>query len=187
MKSFLLPMISKTLTLSGFVASVMFAASPAQAVIFNVGGTNYDITLVGGSYNSLKTQLEATPWWNNLWLAQNVAGVVKDRLGTPNLKDPNVHYDILGNPFFDARGPWFAFTTSFLAGGPSVDLVEGVYTFDAMTGEFVRSQLQSDYGYFAVAPSAVPWETDALPVVGSTFFFGLGLWGKHKLAQSSDS
>lgn len=30
---------------------------------------------------------------------------------------------------------------------------------------------------------AVPWETDALPVVGSTVLFGLGIWGKHKLAQ----
>lgn len=31
--------------------------------------------------------------------------------------------------------------------------------------------------------AAVPWETDALPVVGSTVLFGLGLWGKRKLAQ----
>lgn len=33
----------------------------------------------------------------------------------------------------------------------------------------------------AFAP--VPWETDSLPVVGSTILFGLGLWGKRKLAQ----
>jgi hypothetical protein len=30
---------------------------------------------------------------------------------------------------------------------------------------------------------AVPWETDSLPVIGSTVLFGLGLWGKSKLAQ----
>ena len=29
----------------------------------------------------------------------------------------------------------------------------------------------------------VPWETDALSVIGSTVLFGLGLWGKSKLAQ----
>ncbi|MFM7573712.1 MAG: hypothetical protein ACKO4S_11360, partial [Snowella sp.] len=34
------------------------------------------------------------------------------------------------------------------------------------------------------SPVAVPWETDALPVVGSTVLFGLGIWGKHKLAQT---
>ena len=36
---------------------------------------------------------------------------------------------------------------------------------------------------FQINATAVPWETDALPVVGSTVLFGLGLWGKRKLAQ----
>jgi hypothetical protein len=30
---------------------------------------------------------------------------------------------------------------------------------------------------------AVPWETDALSVIGSTVLFGLGIWGKCKLSQ----
>jgi hypothetical protein len=34
---------------------------------------------------------------------------------------------------------------------------------------------------------AVPWETDALPVVGSTVLFGLGIWGKRKLAQKKNN
>lgn len=29
----------------------------------------------------------------------------------------------------------------------------------------------------------VPWETDALPVVGSTILFGLGVWAKRKSAK----
>jgi hypothetical protein len=29
----------------------------------------------------------------------------------------------------------------------------------------------------------VPWETDALPVIGSTVLFGLGLWAKNKFAK----
>jgi hypothetical protein len=32
--------------------------------------------------------------------------------------------------------------------------------------------------------TAVPWETDALPVIGSTVLFGLGVWGKRKLVQT---
>ncbi|UXE62830.1 MAG: hypothetical protein KA717_09040 [Woronichinia naegeliana WA131] len=32
---------------------------------------------------------------------------------------------------------------------------------------------------------AVPWETDALPVVGSTVLFGFGLWAKSKFAKSN--
>jgi hypothetical protein len=29
----------------------------------------------------------------------------------------------------------------------------------------------------------VPWETDALPVIGSTVLFGFGLWAKNKFAK----
>lgn len=35
--------------------------------------------------------------------------------------------------------------------------------------------------------TAVPWETDALPVVGSTLLFGLGVWTKHKRKSSKSS
>ena len=31
--------------------------------------------------------------------------------------------------------------------------------------------------------ATVPWETDALPVVGSTVLFGLGVWTKRKLSK----
>jgi hypothetical protein len=45
----------------------------------------------------------------------------------------------------------------------------------------------SDYGQLKSitvdAPTAVPWETDALPVVGSTILFGLGVWAKRKFAK----
>ena len=33
---------------------------------------------------------------------------------------------------------------------------------------------------------AVPWETDALPVVGTTLLFGIGIWKKYKSSNSSD-
>ena len=31
---------------------------------------------------------------------------------------------------------------------------------------------------------AVPWETDALPVVGTTLLFGIGIWKKYKSSSS---
>jgi hypothetical protein len=34
-----------------------------------------------------------------------------------------------------------------------------------------------------VSVQAVPWETDTLPLVGSTVLFGVGLWAKKKFAQ----
>ncbi|MFM7438812.1 MAG: hypothetical protein ACKO2V_09445, partial [Snowella sp.] len=33
---------------------------------------------------------------------------------------------------------------------------------------------------------AVPWETDALPVVGTTLLFGIGIWKKYKASNSND-
>ena len=33
---------------------------------------------------------------------------------------------------------------------------------------------------------AVPWETDALPVVGSTLLFGIGIWKKYKSSNSNN-
>ncbi|MDM3859799.1 MAG: hypothetical protein PT118_08160 [Aphanizomenon gracile PMC644.10] len=39
----------------------------------------------------------------------------------------------------------------------------------------------------ATVPVPVPWETDALPVVGSTIFFGLGLWSKRKFEKNKYS
>lgn len=34
-----------------------------------------------------------------------------------------------------------------------------------------------------ISVEAVPWETDTLPLVGSTVIFGLGLWARNKAAQ----
>jgi hypothetical protein len=32
-------------------------------------------------------------------------------------------------------------------------------------------------------PTPVPWETDALPVIGSSVLFGFGLWARNKFAK----
>ncbi|QEI40724.1 hypothetical protein BMF77_01296 [Dolichospermum sp. UHCC 0315A] len=42
-------------------------------------------------------------------------------------------------------------------------------------------------GVSGVSVAAVPWETDALPVVGSTILFGLGLWSKRKFEKNKYS
>ncbi len=35
----------------------------------------------------------------------------------------------------------------------------------------------------SLTPTAVPWETDALPVIGSTILFAGGVWAKRKFAK----
>ena len=55
--------IAKTLALGTLTAFVMIAAKPdrASAAIFTVGGTSYDIVTATGSFNTLQSQIEATP------------------------------------------------------------------------------------------------------------------------------
>lgn len=52
----------------------------------------------------------------------------------------------------------------------SWDFQEGAFGDTAFTASFS-------------SPTPVPLETDALPVLGSTIFFGLGIWGKRKRDQ----
>ena len=41
----------------------------------------------------------------------------------------------------------------------------------------------SEVGVSASSLTAVPWETDALPMIGSTVLIGLGFWAKGKFAK----
>jgi len=60
--------------------------------------------------------------------------------------------------------------------------VSDLFTLVPPGTTFVRAF--SDYTQPATfTPIAVPWETDALPVIGSTFLFGLGLWARNKFAK----
>ena len=47
---------------------------------------------------------------------------------------------------------------------------------------FQTSWLMDNFTY--TDATAVPWETDTLPLIGSTVLFGFALWGKQKLAKS---
>jgi len=46
---------------------------------------------------------------------------------------------------------------------------------------FQTSWLMDNFTY--TDATAVPWETDALSLIGSTVIFGLGLWSRQKFAQ----
>lgn len=90
----------------------------AQAATFTVNGTLYDITTVRGSYNSLQTQLQATPWWNNTGLASQFANTVLGNLGFPNqagsnLAGPFFAYDFRPNPSNLPPVQTYRFTPAF--------------------------------------------------------------------------
>lgn len=75
-------------------------------------------------------------------------------------------------------------STNPYAGGEFVYLNNGG-DFGLLTTNGWNTFPNSDVAFTASfsSPVAVPLETDALPVLGSTIFLGLGIWGKRKRDQ----
>jgi hypothetical protein len=78
-------------------------------------------------------------------------------------------------------------TASATGGTPNGITPTGVATF----GQYLFSNnggagftaTPNTLNSFQINATPVPFESDALPIVGSTLILGLGLWGKNKLAQ----
>ena len=74
--------------------------------------------------------------------------------------------------------PWSQQTMTFTASAATQYLL--FWNVGGPTGQppiALLSNISVDDG------TPVPWETDTLPLVGSTVLFGLGLWAKNKFAQ----
>lgn len=59
-----------------------------------------------------------------------------------------------------------------------------ISSFNAGTSYYNIHTTTFGGGEIRAFATAVPWETDALPIIGSTVLFGLGVWGKRKLVQT---
>jgi hypothetical protein len=70
----------------GSAAAILASiASPARAIVFNVGGTNYDITTVTDTGANLSSQLQSTPWWGTgASNTINFVNAVGSTFGFPN-------------------------------------------------------------------------------------------------------
>ncbi|MFN5514154.1 MAG: hypothetical protein ACK5CA_05235 [Cyanobacteriota bacterium] len=166
MKNLLTPLVGAA---SLTALSLAFSA-PAEAVLVNVGGTDYDLGTYTGSYNDnianacpSESCLTTTPWWGNnalaTQLATALAGVSIPGGGLP------------GNDG-GTSGPYFAW--GFSSG--NVQTVVYNTTFSGVVG--VPRNPATTFNYAV----PVPLESDALPVVGAAAFMAGGLWWKKKRA-----
>ncbi|MBO1051358.1 MAG: hypothetical protein HEQ25_09525 [Dolichospermum sp. DET73] len=135
------------LVLGSAVAGVVVSMSPAQAIIFNVNGTDYDVTTVTTSYNADSTLLQSQPWWGNATLASQFASTVQQ--GLPGS--------------FSSSGPFFAYSAT-LASGPGFTFTQvGSYEYISIANPQVvtRGVNSSFSGVYATATVAtpVPWDT----------------------------
>lgn len=167
-------------------------SQPAQAVIIKVNSIDYDVQTFTGSYNANTSKFATAanggsmPWWGDSTLAGQFA------LAIYNLTPTNG--GLAGNPVY-GYGPLFASSTPTIS-DPEIGLrtvirSSAVSMSEAFTGSPV-GQIDSflhgtdstfTYATATVVPTAVPWETDVLPVIGSTLLFAGGVWRKRKLAK----
>lgn len=133
--------MKNSVTLLGLAsAAIIFLASRVEAVVINLGGTNYKITASSTTYAAAESVLSSNPWFGNSALAAEAAGLVGTALGLPN-----------SNPPFVDMGPIFACEVRQSYGYTSVlsqalqGPVGGPYTVQD------RSDSPSDTFFYAVA------------------------------------
>jgi hypothetical protein len=158
-------------TLAGAIGS----AGPAGAVNYVYDNVTYHVTTISGTWDSVERQvtLESNALLYNDSLASGLANVVGDSLGLPNgISGPLFAYGLVTA----APDPALYFLMSYQwtsDPNPSVNRVDNLFL-----------NLNEGSNTYATATAVpVPWETDALSVIGSTILFAGGLWARNKFAK----
>ncbi|WP_071191216.1 hypothetical protein [Trichormus sp. NMC-1] len=86
MKRFIMPLVISAAAVGG----AMTCLSPANAVVVTLNNTQYNVTTVGGTFNSNQIALELNPWWGQSDVAQSFANQVQ----TPELRFAWTRLDI---------------------------------------------------------------------------------------------
>jgi hypothetical protein len=166
-------------TLAGAIGS----AGPASAVNYVYDDVTYDVTTYTGTWNDLSAILTGPD--NVLWqtqspaLAAGLAGVVKDSEG---MFSSNQQGWISNGPLFAHRFNYLNNTLIDIMAYGTVYGGGNVLTTLLLSTSVDRYDSREEVWATAKA-TAVPWETDALPVIGSTILFAGGLWAKNKFAK----
>ncbi|WP_108263621.1 hypothetical protein [Mangrovicoccus ximenensis] len=135
----------------------------AGAVVVNVGGSDYDVTTLEGTFEDNSTLLTSQIWWGNEGLAEQFADVVGQSLGT------------FYTPLPGGNGPIFAYMTTFIDDWTGTRTeVGGCISrwFDAdedCDQYMVNSTSSSTYAVVAAAPDA------AVPLPAAAWFLGSAL------------
>jgi hypothetical protein len=164
--------------------------NPVPAYTF----TGYTISSVSGTFTELggtpNPIVGFLPAGSGVFNA-SVNGVpTPDRIGhspSDNLYNPNGGFASGVLPAGNKAGNFsFGGLVFQVQGGTEIENYQ-IFTRSDFNSSFNRP---GDYGGCpgsCVGVVPVPWETDALPVVGSTVLFGLGVWTKHKRKLSKSS
>jgi len=169
-------------------------SQPAQAISWNFSYSAFDNTSFTGTLISDGNSSAI----NTVYNLTGISGTVT-RNGTPASVSISSYGGFADNTFvwngttgiaLNAKGIGFTDSnnvSSILfspAGGSNTSL--GSYTTNSVSGvNFLFGVATSGIltSSSLTPATAVPWETDALPVIGSTVLFGFGLWAKQKFGK----
>ena len=180
-------------------------SQPAHAISYNVTGkladggsvsgsfdynlnnyTNWNIGIAGSSAKVLNVTYDTT---SSFIPTSGAAGIISDAsqlILALNGSDADLssNYQFVRLSFASSLTGTLTDNTSLVQGQlPGGGASSGSITSAA--GSINGTQLNAREAINSVPSSvvAVPWETDALPVIGSTVLFGFGLWAKRKFAK----
>ena len=123
--------------LGAVVAGCVLTAGQAKALVVNVGGQDYDVTIFTGSFNDNASKFNTPgngglmPWFGDVNLASSFASAFGNSL-LPNFTDPSLATGA-GGPFFayrafETRGPcsWVGYCGA-VEGRVEIHLASGIF------------------------------------------------------------
>lgn len=153
--------VPAALAMAAAVAASVATAVPASAFVVNVGGQDYDVKSVFGSFEANASLLQSQVWWGNGSLAQQFAAAVGTNLGGfSNGGFSGPFFPIEFGPFGDTNNGFSYQAADF----PVAGLPEGVRNYGT------PNDFRWNYAYAErVSPSSVP---GPLPLFGAAAAFG---------------
>jgi hypothetical protein len=180
-------------------------SQPAQAILYNVTGKLADGGNLTGSFdynpntytnwnisiaNSLNTTFNKTYDTTSSFVSiSGSSGLISDASQlilalNGSDSDLNSNYLFVRLSFASPLTGTLTDNTSLVQGQlPGGGVSSGSITSGAGTLNGVALNSREAINGVPSSVVAVPWETDALPVIGSTVLFGFGLWAKRKFAK----
>lgn len=166
-------------------------SQPAQAINWNLSYTadNVGGTGVAGTVNAILTTNGTDYNTTNTYTITSISGTAagSNITGLWTTFVPNTAY------FADNQFKWngttgIVLSSEGIAFSNSASRVNNIFNYNGLynfsnstSGGNASASSVSSLSLTPATP--VPWETDALPVIGSTILFGLGIWAKNKAAK----
>jgi len=161
-------------------------SQPAQAILVTVNSTQHDVTTFNGNYNDNASKFATPangglmPWYGNQTLTEQFALAVYNLTPTNGGLADNNNLGV-GPLFARVSDTFSSERLSFvlvLTSSVSINLVNSGYPVGQLV--YYAPYSDSSASYATATAIAVPWETDALPLIATTLLFAAGVWTKRK-------